>query len=100
MRGAQESLGDLTGVRVGTLLVAEEQAVCEGRRDARRVDGDKRAVAADAAIVDRPGNQLLAGAGLAGEEDRAVPILRRQAGNLQSRQEGWAFPYRPRPAAL
>ena len=55
-----------------------EQLALEQRLDHRRaVDGDEAAVAARAGAMQRAGDQLLAGAGLAGDQRR--PHVRRQA---------------------
>ena len=52
------------------LLVAEQLGLDQVRRDGAAVDGDERAAAALAAIVDRPGDELLARSRLAYDEDR------------------------------
>ena len=52
----------------GALLVAEELALDERRRERRAVDRDERPAAARARLVDRARDELLAGAGLAEEQ--------------------------------
>ena len=53
-------------------LVAEELALDERGRNRRAVDLDERLVPAPAGGVDRPGDQLLAGAGFAQDQHRRV----------------------------
>ena len=55
----------------GALLVAEQLALDEGRRQGRAVDLDEGPVPARAPVVDGVGQQLLAGARLAEEQHRA-----------------------------
>ena len=52
----------------GALLVAEQLALDQPLRDRPAVDLDQRPVPARAPLVQRAGDQLLAGAGLAGEQ--------------------------------
>ena len=59
------------------LLVAEQLALDQLARDRRHVDGDERAVAALAEIVQRARHQLLAGAGLAGDQHGEVGVISR-----------------------
>jgi hypothetical protein len=47
--------------------MAEQLRFDQLARDRRHVDGDERPLAALAVIVQRAGNQLLAGAGFAGD---------------------------------
>jgi len=54
------------------LLIAEQLAFQEGLGEGAAVDGDELEVLPRARLVDRPGDHLLAGAALAGEQDRAV----------------------------
>ena len=56
----------------GALLVAEQLALDQLARDRGHVDRDERPGAALAEIVQRAGDQLLAGAALAGDHDRQV----------------------------
>ena len=56
------------------LLVPEQLALDQFARDRRHVDGDERPALALAEIVQRLGDQLLAGAGLAGDQDGQVGI--------------------------
>ena len=56
----------------GALLVAEQLAFDEVRRQGRAVDRDERRASAGARLVDGVGQQLLAGARLAEEQHRAV----------------------------
>ena len=56
----------------GALLVAEELGFDQVARDRRHVDGDERALAALAVIVQRAGHELLAGAGFAGDHHGEV----------------------------
>ena len=51
--------------------MTEELALDERRRQRGAVDPDERALLARAQVVDRPGDELLADAGLAQEQDRA-----------------------------
>ena len=60
------------GAGEGALLVAEQLALDQPRGQGGAVDLDERLVRAPAAGVDRPGDQLLAGPGLAGDEDGGV----------------------------
>ena len=53
----------------GAALVAEELRLEQVLRDRRRVDRDERAARARAVLVQRVGDELLAGARLAGDED-------------------------------
>src|SRR5690606_24714551 len=81
-------VGDRAGE--GALDVAEQLALEQVLRDGAAVDGDERPVLARRAAVDLAGDQLLAGAGLAGDEHRDVggrhllhlaePLLHRPAG--------------------
>src|SRR5262249_20995922 len=61
------ALGDRAGERAAR--VAEQLALQQLERDGREVDGDQQALLSRATPVDRPGDQLLAGPGLAGDED-------------------------------
>ena len=80
--------GALVGAGEGALLVAEQFALDEVARNRRHVDGDERAFLALAVIVQRAGHQLLAGAGLAGDQhgevglhqprERAIDLLHRR----------------------
>ena len=54
------------------LGVAEEFAFEQLGRDRRAIDPDQRPVAAAARLVDRARHQLLAGAGLAGDQHRRI----------------------------
>ena len=58
------------GVGEGAALVAEELALQEGFGEGGAVDGDEALVGPGAALVDGPGDEFLAGAALAGDEDR------------------------------
>ena len=58
----------------GALLVAEQLALDQVARDRRHVDGDERAVPALAVVVQGAGDELLAGAGLAGDHHREVGL--------------------------
>ena len=58
----------------GALLVAEQLALDQLARDRRHVDRDERAVAALAVVVQRAGDQLLAGAALAGDQHGEVGV--------------------------
>ena len=62
------------GAGEGALLVAEQFGLDQVARDRRHVDGDERAVAALAVIVQRARDQFLAGAGLAGDHHREVGL--------------------------
>ena len=57
-------------IRERTLLVPEELALDEPLGHGREVHADERAVRARRVVVDRPRDELLAGAALAGDEDR------------------------------
>ena len=52
----------------GALLVPEELTLDEGRRHAASVDRDEGLAASGPALVERPGDELLADARLAGDE--------------------------------
>ena len=56
----------------GALLVAEQLALQQVERDGRAVELDEGAPAARAELVDRPRDQLLAGARLAQEQHRGI----------------------------
>ena len=58
--------------RERALLVSEQLALEQARRQRRGAHPDERAVAPRAEVVDRARDQLLAGARLAEEQDRAV----------------------------
>src|SRR5207244_7706809 len=58
--------------REGAALVSEDLALDERLGNGGAVDGDERALAAVGALVDRPRDQLLAGAALAVDEDRGA----------------------------
>src|SRR5262249_47601904 len=64
---AADLLGD--GAGEGALLVAEQLALQEAGGDGGAVELDEGAVAARAEVVQGAGDQLLAGAGLAADED-------------------------------
>src|SRR5204863_5673599 len=70
----QLELAELLLVRVGerALLVAEELALEQRLRDGGAVERDERLSGARAPIVDRLRDELLAGAALAGDEDRRL----------------------------
>ena len=55
----------------GTLLVTEELALGERRREGRAVHGDKRLIPPRAAAMQEPRPEFLAGAGLAAHQHRA-----------------------------
>ena len=55
-----------------SLLVAEELALDQGRRQGGAIDLDQRTLAAAAQPVERPGDELLTGAGLAQDQHRGV----------------------------
>jgi len=58
----------LDGPRKRAFFVAEELAFHQGFGDPAAVDGDKGTIAAIAFLVDRPGDQLFAGAAFPGNE--------------------------------
>src|SRR4029077_1484077 len=62
----------LDGAREGALDVSEQLALDKPRRDGAAVHFDQRPVVSSAAAVNGPREQLLAGAGLAEDEDRRV----------------------------
>src|SRR5205807_7466940 len=64
----------------GTALVTEEFAFQQGLRDGGTVDGNKGAIGAIAVLIDRTGDQFLAGARLAADEN--VNRLGGDAANL------------------
>src|SRR5207249_9391406 len=66
----EESLPVLGRARERPLAVAEELALEEALGERGTVDGDEESLAARTGGVDRPRHQLLAGAGLALDEDR------------------------------
>ena len=55
--------------RERALLIAEELRLDQGVRDRAAVDSDKRLLASGTQLVDGPSHELLAGAGLALDED-------------------------------
>jgi hypothetical protein len=67
-------LADLVvdGAGEGALDVAEELRLDQGLGDRAAVDGDQGAAGARRSLVDLAGDQLLAGAGLAGDHDGDV----------------------------
>ena len=66
----------LRGVRTGerAALTSEELALDQRARQRRAVDDHERPIAPAAATMNRPGQQFLAGAGLAEEQDRGVSV--------------------------
>ena len=60
--------------RESALLVPEELAFDQVARDRRHVDGDERALAPLAVVMERARDQFLAGAGLAGDHHREVGL--------------------------
>src|SRR5690606_36068127 len=74
-------LADRAGERA--LLVAEQRRLDEITRDRATVEDDERLVTARRGVVDAPGDELLAGAGLAGDE--AGQIARRDL--LEGRED-------------
>ena len=60
----------LMGTRERALLIAKEFRLDQGVRYRAAVDGDKRLLASSAQLMDGPGDELLASAGLALDEDR------------------------------
>src|SRR5437879_9964566 len=56
--------------RERALLMAKELGLDQGVRYRAAVDSDKRLFASGAQLMDRPGDELLASAGLALDEDR------------------------------
>jgi hypothetical protein len=54
--------------------VPEQLGLDQVAGDGGHVDGDERAVAALAVVVQRAGDQLLAGAGLAGDHQRQIGL--------------------------
>ena len=79
------------GTGESPLLVPEQLRLDQIARDRRHVDGDKRPVAPLAEIVERPGDQFLAGTTLAGDHHR-------QVGLHQSRQGAVDILHGGRPA--
>ena len=79
------------GAGEGAALMAEQFGLNEVARDRRHVDGDERAVAPLAVVVQRARHQFLAGAGLAGDHHREV-------GLHQPRQHAVDFLHRRRAA--
>src|SRR5436190_1731252 len=71
-RHLEEALAILGGAREGAAAVAEELALEQPLGERGTVDGDEEVVAARSGGVDGARHQLLAGAGLALEEDRGV----------------------------
>src|SRR5439155_193572 len=71
-RHLEEALAVLGGAREGAAAVAEELALEQPLGERGTVDGDEEVVAARSAGVDGACHQLLAGAGLAREEDRSA----------------------------
>src|SRR5262249_46625043 len=63
-------LGD--GAGKGAFLVAEELTFEEARRNGGAVDLDERPLASATAVMDGPGNQLLAGPGFAEDQNGRV----------------------------
>ena len=82
--GDEEARVRLHGAGEGAADVAEELALEQGIGDGAAVDGHEPAVAAGARHVDGAGDQLLAGAALAG--DQHVARSRRAAGDLLPHQ--------------
>src|SRR5260370_27069883 len=72
MRGFEPPDAALAGAGEGALLMAEELGSDEAGRQRRAVDGDEGPFAIGRALMDRAGNQLLAGAALAGDQHRRV----------------------------
>ena len=67
--------------------MTEEEAIRQCRRQGGSIDRVEGASLTPAVFVDHTGDQLLAGASLAGEQDRAVTILRRHASNLEGGEQ-------------
>jgi hypothetical protein len=59
------------GIGEGTLFMAEEFGFHQSLGDGRAVDGDERPILTGTLIVNRLGNQILAGAAFALNEDRS-----------------------------
>jgi hypothetical protein len=70
--GLEDAAALLGGARERALLVAEQRGLDQLARDGAAVDGDELAGATTGG-VDRAGQELLAGAGLALDQDRHVP---------------------------
>jgi hypothetical protein len=68
--GLEEATLGAAGIGEGALLEAEELGLEEGLRDGGAVDVDEGGAAAGAVAMEQAGDQALAGAGLALEEDR------------------------------
>jgi hypothetical protein len=91
----------------GAFLVTEQLALEQPLRDGGGVDGDERAGAADAQVVDRARHQLLPGAALAGDDqrcvgrchplDQVVHLAHRGAGADQRAETGAAVERRVEP---
>src|SRR5438552_5826858 len=71
-RHLEEALAILGGAREGAAAVAEELALEQALGERGTVDGDEEVVAARSGGVDGARHQLLAGTGLALEEDRGA----------------------------
>src|SRR6478672_2780606 len=65
----EAALAAIAGVGEGAALVAEDLALEQGLGHGRAVDGHEGAAGAGGELVERAGDQLLAGAGLAVDED-------------------------------
>ena len=65
---------DFAGVGERALLVAEQFAFQQRFGERRAVDGDERLIAAAAEVVDRAGDDLLAGAVFAEDQNRQVGV--------------------------
>ena len=73
--GLLETAGGLVlGAGKGALFVSEQFGFDQITGDGGHVDGDKRAVAALAVVVQRTRHQFLAGAGFAGDHQRQVGL--------------------------
>jgi hypothetical protein len=70
--GLEDAHAALAGAREGPALVAEEHALGEGAGDGRAVEHDEGPARVGRAVVQAPRGELLAGAGLALQEDGQV----------------------------
>ena len=97
--GAEQALAVCVGARERPLAVAEQRALDQRLRQRAAVDGDERPGRARALVVQRPRDQLLAGAG-GTDHQRRTAELRDRPDLVAQRPDDLALTHEPQPVRV